>query len=124
MKVLSLYPRSFRFFIIFFMYSITRQEAAEILGVSTRSVDRYIRAGKLRSKKDGKIIYINKSDIDNLMSGGKTQQEVIVPTKQKAEEKTINTVSNSTGNLERIYLDLREEIKKKDNTIQELALRL
>jgi excisionase family DNA binding protein len=40
------------------MYKYTRQEAAELLGISTRSVDRYIKAGKLRSKKDGKIVYL------------------------------------------------------------------
>ena len=106
------------------MYNTTRQEAAEILWVSTRSVDRYIRAGKLRSKKDGKIIYIHKSDIDNLSGASKPQQEVIVSSKEKPTETTLSTNTNSTWSLERIYVDLREEIKKKDNTIQELALRL
>ena len=106
------------------MYNTTRQEAAEILWVSTRSVDRYIRAGKLRSKKDGKIIYIHKSDIDNLSGASKPQQEVIVSNKEKPTETTLSTNTNSTWSLERIYIDLREEIKKKDNTIQELALRL
>ncbi|MCE2507661.1 MAG: helix-turn-helix domain-containing protein [Nitrosopumilaceae archaeon] len=32
-------------------YNLTRQEVAKILDISTRSVDRYIRSGKLRSKK-------------------------------------------------------------------------
>jgi predicted site-specific integrase-resolvase len=41
------------------MYNITRADAAEKLGVSTRSVDRYVKSGKLRSKKEGKIIYIH-----------------------------------------------------------------
>jgi excisionase family DNA binding protein len=40
------------------MYKYTRQEAADMLGISTRSVDRYIKSGKLRSKKDGKIVYV------------------------------------------------------------------
>ena len=108
------------------MYNITRQQAAEILKVSTRSVDRYIRAGKLRSKKDGKIIYIHKTDIDNLSSGWKPKQEVIVQAEKSVsiEEKSVSTTSNQTASLDRVYVDLREEIKKKDNTIQELALRL
>ena len=106
------------------MYNITRQEAAEKLWVSTRSVDRYIRAGKLRSKKDGKIIYIHKADIDNLSGASKPQQEVIVSNKEQSTQKDLSISTNSTWSLERIYVDLREEIKKKDNTIQELALRL
>jgi len=40
------------------MYKYTRQEAAKKLKISTRSVDRYIKAGKLRSQKDGKIVYV------------------------------------------------------------------
>lgn len=106
------------------MYNITRQQAADTLKVSTRSVDRYIRAWKLRSKKDGKIIYIHSTDIDNLVSGWKPQIEVIIPTEKKVEEKSLNVVSSSTSSLERVYVDLREEIKKKDSTIQELAMRL
>ena len=106
------------------MYNTTRQQAADLLGVSTRSVDRYIRAGKLRSKKDGKIIYIHQADIDNLVPWGNTKQEVIISTPQKTEEKSVSTNTNSTGTLERIYVDLREEIKKKDAAIQELSLRV
>ena len=106
------------------MYNITRQEAAKILKVSTRSVDRYIRAGKLRSKKDGKIIYIHKSDIDNLSPGSNNKQEVIITTKEAPQEPVVTMTTNSTGSLERIYVDLREEIKKKDAAIQELSLRV
>jgi excisionase family DNA binding protein len=40
------------------MYKYTRQEAAEMLNISTRSVDRYIKSGKLRSKKEGKIVFV------------------------------------------------------------------
>jgi len=118
------------------MYTITRQEAADILGISTRSIDRYIRARKLRSKKDGKIIYIHKEDIENL--SGKTthtRQEVIMPSGQrnytsegeKRDEKTQEIsadVHAQTRAIEKIYLDLRNEIQKKDATIQDLSLQL
>ncbi|MCP4523246.1 MAG: helix-turn-helix domain-containing protein [Candidatus Gracilibacteria bacterium] len=106
------------------MYKYTRQEAAELLGISTRSIDRYIKSGKLRSKKDGKIVYVKGSDVDTLLGGGKTQ-EVIVPKKPK-EEKTIITKkqTESSPMLETIYSDLKNEIKNKDNTIQELSQKL
>jgi excisionase family DNA binding protein len=34
------------------MYKHTRQEAADLLQVSTRTIDRYVESGKLRAKKD------------------------------------------------------------------------
>ena len=40
------------------MYTYTRQDAADFLWISTRSIDRYIKSGKLRSKKEWKIVYL------------------------------------------------------------------
>lgn len=120
------------------MYTVTRQEAAELLNISTRSIDRYIRAWKLRSMKDGKIIYINDKDIQNLKSGESAVQEVIIPIRKETpdyhrtyshtednvsfEKKEIGFTAKSA--LEPIYEDMREDIKKKDEIIQTLSLRL
>jgi len=119
------------------MYTITRQDAAEILWVSTRSVDRYIKAGKLRSKKDGKIIYIHSKDIENI-SGEPVSgwPEVIIPKEKKQsysesknfqqrhESSTQIMDAQSRATLEKIYLDLRGEIQTKDKAIQDLSIRL
>ena len=59
------------------MYNLTRQDAAEKLNISTRSIDRYIKSWKVRAKKDGKVVYVSESDIENLLSGGSVKQEVI-----------------------------------------------
>lgn len=107
------------------MYKYTRQEAADMLGISTRSVDRYIKSGKLRSKKEWKIVYVKWSDVEVMMWGGQTQQEVIVPGEKpqsKAVAKPADTKSNEV--LENIYSDLKKEIKYKDETIQELSQKL
>ena len=107
-----------------------------MLNISTRSIDRYIRAGKLRSQKDGKIIFINNKDIQNLKTSDLTNQEIISPEakeqethhrKYRSDEENsyIRSVSfRSESILEPIYNDLREEIKKKDEVIQTLSLRL
>lgn len=119
------------------MYNITRQEAADTLEISTRSVDRYIKAWKLRSKKEGKIIYINRDDIAKISgkSSG-SRQEVIIPKNssyterknQVSSEKTVDVRkqedSASSSTLEKIYHDLRNEIKVKDHAIQDLSLKL
>ena len=45
------------------MYKLTRKEAAELLNISTRSIDRYIKSGKIRTKKDWKVVCVNDEDI-------------------------------------------------------------
>ena len=115
------------------MYKFTRPEVAEKLNISTRSVDRYIRSWKLRSKKEWKIVYINTSDVENLLLWSWSKQEVIIP-KVIVEEKSIVSIdkiekenkewNNVSWTLDLIYKDLREDIKKKDNLIQWLSQRL
>ena len=120
------------------MYTITRQDASDMLWVSTRSVDRYIKAWKLRSKKEGKIIYIHAKDIENITGESKdSKPEVIMPqekkqsySKSKSNFEQAWTTSNSImdaqsrATLEKIYLDLRWEIQTKDKAIQDLSIRL
>ena len=117
------------------MYTLTRSEAAELINVSTRSIDRYIKAWKVRTKKEGKIIYLHKLDIENLNTENTSrEQEVIVP-KEKAtyseakkteyvEERSLSGERNTQLALEKIYLDMKQEIKEKDKTIQDLSIRL
>ena len=122
------------------MYTITRQEAADQLNMSTRSIDRYIRAGKLRFKKDGKIIFINNQDIENI-KGGAVKHEVIIPEKIENQKHSVpqtsshtpsnenttklqNMVQEKNSSLHAIYEDLRNEVRKKDDVIQGLAIRL
>ena len=112
------------------MYKYTRQEAAEKMGISTRSVDRYIKAWKLRAKKEWKVVYVKWSDVENLMWNGESKQEVIVEQKvvdnsNKESQKTIAiNDENVAGTLWTIYKDLKEEIQKKDQLIQNLAMRV
>lgn len=110
------------------MYNLTRQEAAEKLNVSTRSVDRYINAWKIRSKKTWKIVYVNEDDINTILWVN-TKQEVIVEKKSEnsnfKESKTTNIYKNNQAwTLWAIYKDLKEEIQKKDQLIQTLAMRV
>lgn len=109
------------------MYTITRQEVADKLGISIRSVDRYIKAGKLRSEKNWKIIYVNEDDIKSLSSEWKQEHEVIIPKKEiEVEEKTMvkSEQISTIWTLDLIYKDLRDEIKKKDEIIQVLSVQI
>ena len=111
------------------MYKYTRQEAAEMLNISTRSVDRYIKSGKLRSKKEGKIVFVKWSDVETIMGGWKSTQEVIVPQTQQTNPSTQSVATKeahteSSHILETVYTDLKSEIKQKDETILNLSQKL
>lgn len=123
------------------MYTLTREEASEKLGVSIRSVDRYLKSGKLRSEKDWKVVMINEDDVNSILWWWTKKQTIITPekaaennntTSQKNiphnfETKEIATeadINQQNSKLESIYEDLREEIKEKDKKIWELTFKL
>ena len=47
-------------------YGITREKAAQVLGVSTRTIDRYIKGGKLSYKKVANKVLLCKEEIAGL----------------------------------------------------------
>lgn len=117
------------------MYKHTRQEAADMLWISTRSIDRYVKSWRLRSKKDGKVVYIKLSDLENLISWGMVNQEIIVEKKQASNKsnnneayfstsKEVDFPSNIKNQMDEVYDDLRNEIKEKDVVIRELSIRV
>ncbi len=46
-------------------YSVTRKQAATLLDVSTRTIDRYIRSKKLSARKKGGAILLNEEELQN-----------------------------------------------------------
>lgn len=111
------------------MYKITREEAANMMNISTRSIDRYIRAWKLRSKKEWKIVYINEDDINNFLWIWTKKQEVIIWNSTWAKEKNIEeksslSISKNDDNFWIIFDKLRHEIKIKDDEIRDLSMKI
>jgi excisionase family DNA binding protein len=52
---------------------LTKQQAAELLGCTTRYVERQIRAGRLRAcKPTGKLVRIYRRDLDAFLETGST----------------------------------------------------
>lgn len=116
-------------------YNLTRQEAADILEISVRSLDRHIKSWKIRSKKKWKSVYINADDVENIKFPGKSTPIIITNTDKKnkdTEEKQFNStklskkedLSKITKTFENIYTDLRIQIDKKDKIIQEMSIQL
>lgn len=115
------------------MYKLTRKDAADLLNISTRSIDRYIKSGKIRTKKDWKVVLVNEEDIDKLKNSWDSNQEIILPTKKEKKQVEENdfvdtegkvTTSKSLSVLDNIYEDLKNELNKKDSIIQDLSIKL
>jgi len=118
------------------MYNYTRQEAADKLNISTRSIDRYIKAWKIRAKKVWKIVYVNENDIKILSWETTSNNQKIIISKKDNDKKIDNIKENSQtivkkdeydkiiNSFEKVFSWLRNEIQKKDDTIQNLSIKL
>jgi len=128
-------------------YILTRQQAAEKLEISTRSVDRYVKSWKIRSKKKWNKVFLNIDDVENLIWWENNTQVIITNKKDLEEQKnTIETENNDESNIknqfttswivkksdydkltktfESVYKDLREQIDKKDELIWKMSIEL
>ncbi len=114
-------------------YKLTRKEAAESLNMSMRSIDRYIKAGKLRAKKKGKIVYVHGDDVSNIWWDTKSKNHIIITDSPKTEyvessssKKLVkkNDVDKLTKTFDSVYSDLRTQIDKKDEIIQKLSIQV
>lgn len=96
-----------------------------MLNISTRSIDRYIKAGKVRAKKEWKIVYVHQWDVDSILLWWNMRQEIIMDD-DMIEKNNISHYESKIdlSALERIYDDLRSEIQKKDHIIQTLSMRV
>lgn len=116
------------------MFTVDRETASEILWVSTRSIDRYIKSGKIRTEKQGRKLMLNKDDIETIKTWGKSKQKIIMPdevfTKEKISEvkpetKEVEVKNENSGtHIDMIYLDMKQEIQSKDMKIAELSYKL
>lgn len=117
-------------------YSVDREKAAMLLGVSTRSIDRYIKSNKIRSRKLGKKLYLHDEDIERLRSGG-IQEDFVIMTgdtessytdSQDEAVVTLHSTPKHTMrdmvNYRELYDQANEKITLKDKMIQELSYRL
>ncbi len=70
---------------------MTRQAAAKQLGVSTRTIDRYIKGGKLSYKKIANKVIVAKEEIDLLNKDfnvlrQETETEIVAPAKNTSKQ--------------------------------------
>lgn len=117
-------------------FTIDRTEAAKRLGVSTRTVDRHIQSGLLRTRRVGKKMFIEEDDVEALLNTDPTRREedyIVIMNDEEDVSKMPTIISETTispdvqmaiTEFSRIYSDAQDIIAQKDNTIKELSYKL
>ena len=83
-------------------YWITRESAAKLLGISTRTIDRYIKSWKLSYKKVANKVLLAKEEIASLQEDyGALHQEISTEVVKQTELTTPKTVSSVSPSLEK-----------------------
>ncbi|MDR0860378.1 MAG: excisionase family DNA-binding protein [Candidatus Peribacteria bacterium] len=78
-------------------YSLTRDRASVLLGVSTRTIDRYIKSGKLSYKKVANKVLLSRDELDALSSEfSALRQEVSTELVSQNADHTIPAVRQAT----------------------------
>ena len=109
-------------------YSVSRESAAESLKMSTRSVDRYIRRGKLRAQKVGKMVWIHSDDLLTLQGRG-WQSNYAETSAPAADPLALVAAAPATPALpspeiSAVIESMEQKIDEKDQLIQDLSYRL
>ncbi|NCP76700.1 helix-turn-helix domain-containing protein [Candidatus Gracilibacteria bacterium] len=108
-------------------YSIDRYEGAKILNCSTRTIDRYISAGKIRSKRIGKKVYLHNEDIHIIQNGGIQEDYIVLD----SDGQVMTDIQDESSFVRRpvmvdykqLFDDAQKSIERKDTLIQELSYR-
>jgi len=91
----------------------SRSQAADLLGISTRTLDRYLKAKKIKSKEIKGHVRIYQTELEKLAEeiGKKiiTEENIITPVQKQAKSKEI--ISHSIHGHDLIYKNLYEETK-------------
>lgn len=83
-------------------YWITRESAAKLLGISTRTIDRYIKSWKLSYKKVANKVLLAKEEIASLQEDyGALHQEISTEVVKQTEITTPRAVSSVNPSLEK-----------------------
>lgn len=117
---------------------VDRDEASEILKVSTRTVDRYIRKFRFKTRKDGRRVLIKRVDVDKIIeehigqfmdikSTNLNKQEEANRSDIEVRDLKIESVKKS-DNEERVYqglyIEAKNELKEKQERLEVATYRV
>lgn len=97
---------------------MTREEAAEILGISTRTLDRYVRKKMLKPHRRGRRTMFVRIDVESLMEAPATRSHVV--SHSQPNETLPDTPSPDMTAFAGLIREMNEQIQKKDAHIAHL----
>ena len=101
-------------------YTITRNQAASLLGVSTRTIDRYVKSGKLSYKKIANKVILNEEELRVLQNEfSSLRQEISTELIWDGQNKSISVkpvsdMATFDEKLDKFYLIFQEKDKQLD----------
>lgn len=97
------------------LYSIDRQNAARILGVSVRTVDRYIASGQIRKVKNQGRTWLSNEDIKDMVSSNKQTMSDNVASSFFSASAKDNVASQNVSNHSRVEVVEEKETSRSTN---------
>ena len=101
-------------------YTVTRNQAASLLWVSTRTIDRYVKSGKLSYKKIANKVILNEEELRVLQNEfSSLRQEISTEliwenTEKQISIKPASDISSIDEKLDKFYLIFQEKDKQID----------
>jgi len=101
------------------LYKVTRDQAAALLWVSTRTIDRYVKSGKLSYKKVANKVILNEEELKILQEEfsslrQESASELIWNSNQSISVKPVNDLATLDEKLDKFYLIFQEKDKQID----------
>lgn len=115
------------------LYNVERKEASDYLEVSLRTIDRYIRSGKLSHRKVGYNIYLSMKELEQFKKGRVQQvEEVTVHERVFTEdisssfqqEQETGDITFETLVYKNLYESSRKEVTEKQKEVEFLQYKL
>ena len=100
-------------------YTVTRNQAASLLWVSTRTIDRYVKSGKLSYKKIANKVILNEEELKILQNEFSSLRqeistELIWEKESSISVRPVNDMSTLDEKLDKFYLIFQEKDKQLD----------
>jgi len=120
-------------------FTLDRDGAASRLGVSSRTIDRHIQAGRIRTRRIGKKMFLEDEDVETLrnMDPARREEDYVIIMDEdkntspkheivqpKGQKNLAVADSTAVTELVRLYEETRGIIARKDETIQDLSYKL
>ncbi len=95
-------------------YNLNRQEAADILWVSTRTLDRWIRKWKFTHSKDGNKVMLSEDEVRSIWKKTKQVSNVVLEwkTKSSSKQQSITKKIDSDDITKKLWKEINENMWK------------